>query len=191
MSAPDRLDSDQPTTVDVLQRIKPGCEAAFEAVLAELIEAAMACEGHLGVNVFRPSDPDHPEYRIVFKFDRISRLKQWEASPIRQRLLNRASQFTEGPGQYAMLTGLETWFTLPHRPGLPAPPRYKMMVVSGITIYVLINLINVILVPLIGPLPALLRTLVVTVVMVAVMTYVAMPRMTKLFRRWLYPARRA
>lgn len=190
MSAPERLDSDPPTTVDVLQRIRPGCEAAFEAVLAELIEAAMACEGHLGVNVFRPSDPAHPECRIVFKFDRISRLKQWEASPIRQRLLNRARQFTEGPGHYAMLSGLETWFTLPHQPGLPAPPRYKMMVVSGITIYVLINLINVILVPLIGPLPALLRTLVVTVLMVAIMTYVAMPRMTKLFRAWLYPARR-
>lgn len=190
MSAAERLDADPPTTVDVLQRIKPGCEAAFEAVLAELIQAAMGFEGHLGVNVFRPSDPAHSEYRIVFKFDRISRLKQWEDSPIRQRLLNRARRFTEGPGQYAMLTGLETWFTLPHRPGLPAPPRYKMMVVSGITIFVLINLINLLLVPLLGPLPSLLRTLVVTVVMVAIMTYVAMPAMTKLFRGWLYPARR-
>jgi antibiotic biosynthesis monooxygenase (ABM) superfamily enzyme len=89
-----------------------------------------------------------------------------------------------------MLTGLETWFTLPNRPGLPAPPRYKMLVVSGITIFVLINLINLLLMPLIGPLPALLRTFVVTVVMVAIMTYVAMPRMTKLFRGWLYPTRR-
>jgi uncharacterized protein len=190
MSTPDRLDADPPTTVDVLQRIRPGCEAAFEAVLAELIQAAMACEGHLGVNVFRPSDPAHPEYRIVFKFDRISKLKQWEESPIRQRLLNRARQFTEGTGQYARLTGLETWFTLPHCPGLPAPPRYKMMVVSGITIFVLINLINLFLMPLLGPLPSLLRTLVVTTVMVAIMTYVAMPRMTKLFRGWLYPTRR-
>jgi hypothetical protein len=32
-----------------------------------------------------------------------------------------------------------------------------MMVVSGITIFVLINLINVLLMPLISPLPALLR----------------------------------
>ncbi|MCT0207463.1 antibiotic biosynthesis monooxygenase [Synechococcus sp. CS-1332] len=190
MNAPERLDSDPPTTVDVLQRIKPGCEAAFEGVLAELIEAAMACEGHLGVNVFRPSDPAHPEYRIVFKFDRISKLKQWEESPIRLRLLNRARQFTEGTGQYSMLTGLETWFTLPNRPGVPAPPRHKMMVVSGITIYVLINLINFILVPLIGPLPVFVRTFVVTVIMVVVMTYFAMPRMTKLFRGWLYPTRR-
>jgi antibiotic biosynthesis monooxygenase (ABM) superfamily enzyme len=190
MSAAERPDADPPTTVDVLQRIKPGCEAAFEAVLAELIQAAMAFEGHLGVNVFRPSDPAHPEYRIVFKFDRISRLRQWEESPIRRRLLQRARQFTEGTGQYAVLTGLETWFTLPSRPGLPAPPRYKMMVVSGITIFVLINLINFLLMPLIGSLPVLLRTLLVTVIMVAIMTYVAMPSMTKLFRGWLYPARR-
>jgi antibiotic biosynthesis monooxygenase (ABM) superfamily enzyme len=174
----------------LLPNQEPGCEAAFEGVLNDLIEAAMACEGHLGVNVFRPSDPAHPEYRIVFKFDRISKLKQWEASPIRQRLLKRANQFTEGTGQFLILTGLETWFTLPNRPGVPPPPRYKMMVVSGITIYLLISLINVMVVPLISSLPSFLRTFVVTVVMVAVMTYVAMPRATKLFAGWLYPNKR-
>jgi hypothetical protein len=62
-----------------------------------------------------------------------------------------------------------------------------MMVLSGITIYVLINLINLLIMPLISPLPALLRTLVVTLLMVFIMTYVAMPRMTKLFAGWLYP----
>lgn len=183
--------SDPPATVDILQRVKPGCEAAFEIVLADLIEAATAFEGHLGVNIFRPTDHAHPEYRIVFKFDRISHLKQWETSPIRQKLLERASRLTVDAGQTSILTGLETWFTLPQKPGLPPPPRYKMMVISGITIYVLINLINVLVVPLIIPLPALLRTFVVTLLMVAIMTYVAMPRMTKLFAGWLYPKSRS
>lgn len=183
--------SDPPATVDILQRVKPGCEAAFETVLADLIEAATAFEGHLGVNIFRPTDHAHPEYRIVFKFDRISHLKQWETSPIRQKLLERASRLTVDAGQTSILTGLETWFTLPQKPGLPPPPRYKMMVISGITIYVLINLINVLVVPLIIPLPALLRTFVVTLLMVAIMTYVAMPRMTKLFAGWLYPKSRS
>lgn len=191
MSTLENPGSDPPATVDILQRVKPGCEAAFEGVLADLIAAAKAFEGHLGVNVFRPTDYTNREYRIVFKFDRISHLKQWETSPIRQRLLKRANQFTEGTSQVSILTGLEIWFTLPQRPGLLPPPRYKMMVVSGITIYVLITLINVLVVPLISSLPALLRTLVVTLLMVAIMTYIAMPRMTKLFAGWLYPKTRS
>lgn len=53
---------DPPVTVDVVQKIKPGCEAAFKEVFAGLIEAAKAFEGHLGVNIFRPSDQANAEY---------------------------------------------------------------------------------------------------------------------------------
>ncbi len=187
MSTTEHPNYDPPATVDILKPVKPGCEAAFEVVLADLIEAAKAFEGHLGVNVFRPGDHAHPEYRIVFKFDRISHLKQWETSPIRQKLVERANRLTVGQGQFSVLTGLETWFTLPIQPGLTPPPRYKMMVITGIAIYVLINLIGTFIVPLILFLPLLLRTLVVTALMVALMTYVVMPRITKLFAGWLYP----
>jgi uncharacterized protein len=187
MSNIESQNHDPPATVDILQRVKPGCETAFEVVLADLCEAAKSFEGHLGVNIFRPIDRANPEYRIVFKFDRISHLKQWETSAIRQKLLKRANRLTVGSSQVSIFTGLETWFTLPQQPGVPPPPRYKMMVISGITIYVLINLINVLIVPMINPFPPFLRTLIVTLLMVAIMTYVAMPRMTKLFAGWLYP----
>lgn len=186
MSFADNQADDPPITIDVLQRVKPGCEAVFETVLAELIAAAKSFEGHLGVNIFRPTDQINPEYRIVFKFDRLSHLKHWESSPIRQRLLEQASRLTIGAGQQSILTGLETWFTLPSQPGV-APSRYKMVVITGITIYLLINLMNLLVVPLITPLPPLLRTFVVTLLMVSLMTYVIMPRLTKLLAGWLYP----
>jgi antibiotic biosynthesis monooxygenase (ABM) superfamily enzyme len=41
-----------------------------------------------------------------------------------------------------------------------------------------------------GLLPTVVRTLVFTAVMVTLMTYVVMPRMTRLFSFWLYPDRR-
>lgn len=187
MSFVDNFDQDPPVTVDILQRVKPGCEGAFETVLADLIEAAKSFDGHLGVNVFRPAERSNLEYRIVFKFDYLSNLKRWESSAIRQKLLSRASRLTVGAGQLSILTGLETWFTLPNQPGTVPPPRYKMMVISGLTIYLLINLINFLILPIITPLPPLLRTFVITLLIVAIMTYVAMPRMTKLFAWWLYP----
>jgi uncharacterized protein len=187
MNPIDHPPSDPPATVDILQRVKPGCEAEFEVVLADLIAAAQGFAGHLGVNIFRPMDQANPEYRIVFKFDRVSHLHQWETAPIRQKLLERAKRLTVDNGTVSILTGLETWFTLPQKPSLPPPPRYKMMVISGITIYLLINLINLLIMPLLAPLPGLLKTLVVTLLMVSIMTYIAMPRMTKLFSGWLYP----
>jgi uncharacterized protein len=177
---------DPPVTIEILQRVKPGCEAAFESVLADLIAAATGFEGHLGVNVFRPGDRSNLEYRIVFKFSHISQLKQWETSPIRQKLLERAKRLTVSDSQISILTGLETWFTLPQQPGLPPPPRYKMVVISGLAIYVIISLLNVLILPLIGSLPAFLRTFVVTLLTVATMTYIVMPRLTKLFAGWLY-----
>jgi len=41
--------------------------------------------------------------------------------------------------------------------------------------------------PLIGSAPVALRTLAFTLVMVTLMTYIVMPRMTRLFSFWLYP----
>jgi antibiotic biosynthesis monooxygenase (ABM) superfamily enzyme len=43
-----------------------------------------------------------------------------------------------GPMRTEYLTGLETWFTLPTDPGAPAPPRYKMALLTWITIFPLI-----------------------------------------------------
>jgi len=44
--------------------------------------------------------------------------------------------------------------------------------------------------PLIGPWPLVPRLAVTTAVTVSVMTWVVMPRVTRLLRRWLYPGRR-
>jgi uncharacterized protein len=178
--------SDPPVTVDVVQKIIPSREAEFEQVLADLIKAAEAFEGHLGANVFRPSDRANPEYRIVFKFDHLSNLRQWEASAIRRKLLERANHLTVGDSKWQTLTGLETWFTLATQQPIVPPPRYKMLIVTCIAAFPTLNVVNFLLQPL-SPLPPLLRTLIATIVLLTLMTYVIMPRMTKLFAGWLYP----
>lgn len=53
LSNPITDQGDPPITVDILQQVKPGCEAAFEAVLLGTIETAKTFLGHLGVNLFR------------------------------------------------------------------------------------------------------------------------------------------
>jgi uncharacterized protein len=178
---------DLPVTVDVLQQVKPGREVEFEQVLSDLVEASRRFEGHLGVNVFRPTNHNNPEYRVVFKFDHLSNLKRWEDSAIRRRLVDRTKRLTIGSSKVQRLTGLETWFTLSSEGAIVPPPRYKMLIVSFIVIFPLSNLLNLLLQPLLTPMPVLLRSLIISLVMLSLTTYVVMPCATKLFAKWLYP----
>ncbi|GAB4525203.1 MAG: antibiotic biosynthesis monooxygenase [Pleurocapsa sp.] len=185
-------DRDPPVTVVITRKVKPGCEQAFEKFISGITQAAMTFEGHLGTNVFRPSHPKDHEYKIIFKFDRASNLKIWQQSECRRQWLARAESLRLEPPTVKVITGLETWFTLPSPKPIIPPPRYKMAIVTLLALFPAIQLANVTLVPLLEslPLPVLLQRLIATGILVLLMTYVLMPRMTKLFSRWLYPQKR-
>jgi antibiotic biosynthesis monooxygenase (ABM) superfamily enzyme len=177
--------ADGPVTTTVTRRIKPGHEAAYEAFLAGISGAARAFPGYLGIEVFRPPGQGG-EYRTVYRFDSAAHLHGWLDSPERAAWLERAESHVAGPMRTQVLTGLESWFTLPTQPGAPPPP-YKMALVTWATIFPLITLVVVATAPLLGSLPLVLRLAVTTGVTVPLMTWVVMPRVTRLLHRWLYP----
>ncbi|MEM8674278.1 MAG: hypothetical protein AAGF83_10450 [Cyanobacteria bacterium P01_G01_bin.67] len=185
--------SDPPVTVVISRRVKPRCNKAFEKFISGITASAMTFEGHLGTNVFRPNNPKNNEYKIIFKFDRASNLKIWEESECRRQWLARAESLRLEPAKIRIITGLETWFTLPASEQIaPPPPRFKMAAITLLALFPSIQLANLTLVPLLEflPLPRLLRSLIITAILVLLMTYVLMPRMTKLFSQWLYPQKR-
>jgi predicted TIM-barrel fold metal-dependent hydrolase len=61
--------ADGPVTTTVTRRVKPGHEAAYEAVLAEIVRAAGRFPGFVGVDVQRPADATTGKHRIVSRFD--------------------------------------------------------------------------------------------------------------------------
>jgi uncharacterized protein len=179
-----------PVTTTVTRRIKPGHETAYEAFLEGIIAAASRFPGHLGVEVFRPATAAAGEYRIVYRFDTAGHLRRWLDSDEHAAWLQRAEPHVAGPMRTEFLTGLESWFTLPEQPGQPAPPAYKMAVLTWATIFPLITLVVVVLTPLIRTLPLVMRLGLTTLATVPLMTWVVMPRVTWLLRRWLYPGHR-
>ncbi len=187
MATPAPVSPDQPVTVVISRRVKPGCEVAFEDFLAGVIKACSQFPGYLGSSIFRPANADDPEYRVIFKFDRLSHLRQWEHSPERQHWFSQAAALTEAPPQIQVLTGLETWFTLPGKAELIPPPRYKMAIVTWLAVFPLITFLSTILQPYIADVPLVLRVMLITAIAVPVMTYGLMPQMTRLFAGWLYP----
>jgi uncharacterized protein len=62
-----------------------------------------------------------------------------------------------------------------------------MAIVTWVTIFPLITLVVVATAPLIGSLPLVVRLGVTTLVTVPLMTWVVMPRVTRLLGGWLYP----
>ena len=184
-----KVGEDPPVTAVASRRVKPGREREFEEWAAGILAAANGFPGYLGSEVLRPGDaPGDDEYRIVFRFDQASNMRAWEGSEERHRWLKKAEPLISEE-RVSVLTGLETWFTRPSKPGEPAPPRYKMAAVTWLAVYPLITVILLLAGPLLSVLPMLVRTLVLTAVMVTLMTYVIMPRVTRLFSFWLYPGR--
>jgi len=176
-----------PFTTTVTRRVKPGHEPFYEQFLEGIIAAASRFPGHLGVEVFRPESASAGEYRVVYRFDTAEHLRAWLDSDERAAWVERAEPHVIGPMRTRVVTGLETWFTLAGRPAAPPPTPYKMALLTWITIFPLITLVVVALEPLLAELALVPRLAITTAVTVPIMTWLVMPRVTRLLRGWLYP----
>jgi antibiotic biosynthesis monooxygenase (ABM) superfamily enzyme len=67
------------------------------------------------------------------------------------------------------------------------PQRYKLALLTWAGAYVVITLMLTLLGPLMTSWPLALRTLALSATMVATLTWVVMPRLTRLFQPWLAP----
>lgn len=174
-------------TVTVARRVAPGREQEFETWYDGIIGCASKFPGFLGAGILRPNEAGH-DWHVVYRFAHDESLHRWEASPERAHWLRKAEEFAEETG-VQRVSGLETWFSLPGRTA-PAPPKWKMATVTILAIIPLVLLMNVLVLPLLTGWPLVLRVLVFSGALTGLMTWVVMPRMTRLFRRFLYGQRR-
>jgi antibiotic biosynthesis monooxygenase (ABM) superfamily enzyme len=65
------------------------------------------------------------------------------------------------------------------------PPRHKLALLTWAGAYATITLILTVLGPAMAPWPLPLRTLLLSVVMVAVLTWLVMPALSRICRGWL------
>lgn len=177
-----------PITSVIARRVRRGKEAAFEAWLHGIIDEARRFGGCDSATVLRPRTTHVPEYLLVMRFHDEDALTAWSTSPERAGWLEKADPLVEHTLRHQQ-TGLETWFTLPGEEVPAPPPKYKMALLTWIAIFPIIVLVNYLLVPFLEEehLPILIRSLVVTIILIPTMTWLVMPQMTKVFWRWLYP----
>ncbi|HET7477537.1 MAG TPA: antibiotic biosynthesis monooxygenase [Dermatophilaceae bacterium] len=176
---------DEPVTVTIEREVAPGREADFEAWAAALTDAASAFPGFLGAGLLRPARSGQ-RWHVVYRFDSDQHLQAWQRSSDRARLLDEAEGLMSTTA-VRHFTGLETWFSLPGR-SPPAPPRWKMFVVSVAGIYLLQLAFHVATDGLLATWPLVLRVAALAASVTALMTWAVMPRVARLLAGWLYPA---
>lgn len=187
MTVTSPIDADNAVTVVVSRRVKKGSEQEFEERSTAMSQAATKFPGHLGSNMFRPASPEDPEYRIVFKFRTQENLEYWQNSPERMSHLEGFEGILQEPAKTEVLSGMVTWFTLPAQNPVKPPSKFKMTVVSWLALYPTVSIIFLLFGGILEEFPLLLRTMIITGILMPLMAYVLMPRFSRWFAFWLYP----
>jgi uncharacterized protein len=177
----------QIVTAVIYHLVKPGREQLYEQWLYDTSVVAQQFAGYEGVSFVRPTDLSHPEYTIILKFDCCQHLKAWMDSPIRKSWIDKVKPLVQRDQNVQVLTGLETWFTLPARPVQRSPKRYKMAILTTLAVFAIAQIMGLLVVPALTSLHFLLQSFLLTALTVFILTYIVMPRVTRLFYGWLYP----
>jgi antibiotic biosynthesis monooxygenase (ABM) superfamily enzyme len=179
-----------PVTVSITRTIAPGHSDEMLAWIRAGSALATRFEGFLGSGWVRPAT-DSEEWHMLYRFADGASLAAWEASPQRQWWLG-AAQGLVGESRLERRTGIEGWFDPPMtrdvqdlRPAPPAPPRWKQACVIFLVFFPLSLLVNAVFAELVPGLPLPLRVLLAVLVMTPVMTYAALPWITRRMEWWL------
>ena len=176
--------NNQQVTAVISHYIRPGRESGYEAWLEGISQVARQFEGHNGVTILRPQPGLRAEYVIILRFNNYHNLCRWMRSPERKEWIERAKPLTEKPENVQFLTGLEALVSLPRT--ISTPPKYKTAFVTWIGVFVCASILGYFLAPYLAGLPYLLRQAIITGLVVILLAYVVMPRLTRLFHSWLH-----
>jgi len=186
--AGDAEGADGPVTVLVARRVLPGKEVEFETWASELTRAASGFNGFLGAGLLRPGHVGEL-WHVVYRFASADELARWEHSRTRSDLLAHGERVMSTSHERRM-TGLETWFEVPGRTA-PAPPRWKMFVVTSVVIFALQLMLNLVLRQVASPIALVPRVALISFSVSAMMTWIVQPQLARLLEGWLYAPRRS
>ena len=169
-----------PVHVAITRKVLPGKEEEFKEALRRFLGESFLHGGVHGAGMITSMPgADSREIGILRTFAdeqerdaffASQRFKDWEAY---------ASKVTEPPA-YRNLKGLEAWFRAPG-----APPRWKMAILTLCGVYPTSLLLSLTAGQWAKDIPLAARSLIIASCMVALLTWLVMPLIIKIARKWL------
>jgi antibiotic biosynthesis monooxygenase (ABM) superfamily enzyme len=171
--------------VAIMRIVHAGHERDFEALIQKFFEEAAQQPGVCGAYLIRPIVGSHSrEYGILRSFHGNEDRERFYASDLYRRWNEAIAPHVEGGPERRELHGLEAFF----RGASPPPPQWKMALLTWIgvnpAVYIFSNAVPAVF----GDMPMLANLLAVNAFVVASLTWLFMPVLTKVFSRWLEPA---
>jgi antibiotic biosynthesis monooxygenase (ABM) superfamily enzyme len=99
-----RNPTDAAATVIIGQRVRPGCELAFEAWQQELNREASKYPGFLAAEINPPTAVQR-DWVVVYRFDSVAHVQAWINSATRAQWLADGEQYLDGPGTQQVVGG--------------------------------------------------------------------------------------
>lgn len=180
----------EPVTVFISRRIKPGVMEAVEKWTEEIRGACSRFPGFLGAVTLDPHRDSGNAFHVVFRFASFEELRGWEESPERAAFYQRLQPFLEEE-HAAKLTGFEPWFPPSGLSQPVSPPKWKIWVMAQMAVFPTVLFTHLALGSFLERMPLILGTFVDCIPVSFLMSFFAMPWLTRIFRAWLYPMRKS
>jgi uncharacterized protein len=170
----------------IIRRVRKSQVEAFERALTDFASRSLATPGARGVQLIYPApDSNSTEYGILRSFASVADRDAFYETALYKDWVAQIEPMVEGEPTIRQLNGLEAFF---RDSQAPAPPRWKMALLTWIAVWPVSMLIPAIVVPIVGSvLPQILTSGVVAAGIVTVLTWFAMPLLVKLAHSWLHP----
>lgn len=186
-----RPPADRAVTVSITRHLDPGHEPEMVSWMQAGMTLAERFPGFLGGGWVRP-ERDSETWHMLYRFADPESLRAWEGSPQRQWWRDSAGVLGVRESRVEKRTGIEGWFDDPTtrdirdlRIAPSAPPRWKQATMIWLVFFPLSLLASWSFGHLAPDLRLVERVLASTLLMTPVMTYVALPRITRALGWWL------
>lgn len=181
-----KLPENMPITTIVRHRIKIGAEKDFERWINDISKIARTYKGFKGRFMIPPKEESSLNlYIIAFQFENLETLTNWMDSEERKLELEKLKVYSEQEMQLEYQEGIDFWFTQP-KDQVNRPPKWKMSILTWIAVFPGVVFLSKFFSFMFPDFSSTFIVFFVTLTLVALLTWVLMPNLTRIFKKWLY-----
>lgn len=173
-----------PVTAVISWEVTAGREAEFEHQIDRVNARSSRSPGFEGAALLRPDRDDH-RYHAILTFRDATTLDLWSDSGGRADMVERLTGIAREVDRRLTTAGLEVSSGLPRR-SVGSPARWKMALVTGSAVYLLVPLVQYVVGSRVADWPVPLQMAVPAVLLTLLLSYVVLPILGKLIGSWLY-----
>jgi hypothetical protein len=165
----------------IMRVVRPGHEREFEKRIEQFFEDAAKHPGVSGAYLIRPfPGSESRQYGILRSFKSEEDRDRFYRSDLYREWNEAVGPLVEGEPRRQHLSGMEAFFR-----GPGSPPRWKMALITWLGVNAAVYVFSLLVPAVFEGLPMAATFLLVNACVVAALTWVLMPVLTRIFGGWL------